>query len=96
MLSEWTNLFNDKLEQHYPPCVLKLKYHRINPKYKTRRCSYLIAEGNCKFKECLKFRFWIDAEPADGVDVRVKFLTNGSLSNQHHDNKTSFSRQLSG
>ena len=94
--SEWTNLYNDKLEQHYPLCVLRFNYHRINPKYKTRRSSYLIAEGNCKFKECLKFRFWIDAEPADGVDVRVKFLTNGSLSSQHHDNKTSFSRHLSG
>ena len=42
------------------------------------------------------FSFWIDAEPGDGVDVRVKFPTKGSLSSQHHDNETSFSRHLSG
>ena len=84
------------LSTTYHYCVLRFNYHRIDPKYKSRRCYYLIAEGNCKFKECLNFRFWIDAEPITGVDVRVKFLTNGYLSSQHHDNKTSFSSHLSG
>ena len=51
--SEWTNLFNDKLEQHYPLCVLRFNYHRINPNYKTRGCSITITNSSAIRKASL-------------------------------------------
>ena len=93
---EWINVLNQKLANLYPLCVIKINYHQINREFETYQCLFLIAEGNCKFQDCMSFRFWIDKEPNDEIDVKVNLLAKGSISSQHYDQKTSFSRHLSG
>ena len=92
--SEWTNIISKKIEFFNPLCVLKFSYHIINLKSNRRDCHFVLGEGKCKFENCITFRLWIKSEPEGTNDVN--FLTYGSISNQHNDNKTAFSRHLSG
>ena len=94
---EWTNIFNQKIENFYPLCVLLFKYHRINVKYESQRCHFLIAEANCKFTNCITLKLWIDKAPENWEDsVEVNFLVNGSISSEHFDNTTSYSGHVTG
>ena len=88
--SEWTNIFCKKIEFFNPFCVLKFSFHRINLKSNSRDCHFLLAEGKCKFENCITFRLWIKSEPESTNDVIVNFITYGSISNQHNDNETAF------
>ena len=65
---EWTNIFTRKIEEFFPLCVLVFKCHRINVKYESRKCYFLIAEANCKFTNCITLKFWIDRAPENWVD----------------------------
>ena len=56
----------------------------------------MLAEGRCKFEDCITFRLWIESKPEGTNDVIINFLTYGSISNQHNDNETAFSRRVSG
>ena len=60
---EWTNIFSQKLSNHFPFCVIKFLYHRINKKSTIRNTSYLVGEATCKFKNCLEFQFWLKDAP---------------------------------
>ena len=94
---EWTNIFTRKIEEFYPLCVLVFKCHRINVKFESRKCHFLIAEANCKFTNCITLKFWIDRAPENWVDsVEVNFIVNGSIYSQHFDNRTSHSRHITG
>ena len=91
--SEWTNILSKKIEVFKPLCV---SYHRINLKSNSRDCHFVLAEGRCKFEVCITFKLWIESELEGTNDVIINFLTYGSISNQHNNNKTVFSRHLSG
>ena len=93
---EWTNIFSEKLSEFYPYCVIKFNDHRINKTTSTRNYPYIVAEANCKFKNCIRFKFLIDTIPNSEIEnVCVKVNVVGSISNKHFDNKTSNSRKLS-
>ena len=94
--SEWINIFSRKIEFFNPFCVLKFSFHIINLKSNSRNSHFLLAEGKCKFENCITFRLWIKSEPESTNDVIVNFLTHGSISNQNNDNETAFSSHISG
>ena len=58
---------------------------------------YLVAEAKCKFENCVRFKLLMDTIPkSDTENIHVEVTVAGSISNQHFDTKTSYSRKLSG
>ena len=94
---EWTNIFSKKISEIYPYCVIQFLYHRINRNTATRNSCYFVAEANCKFKNCIRLKFSIDNIPnPKNIYFPVEVNVVGTISNQHFDNNSSFSRKLSG
>ena len=97
LLREWTNLFNAKLAVLFPFCVLKFLYHRINENSLKNKRHYFIAKAICKFTNCINLQLVIDYLPNDSNEQLVVFVkVNGTLSDEHSDEKTSHCRKLSG
>ena len=95
--TEWTYIFSKKLSMSFPFCVITFLYHRINKKSTFRNSSYLVGEATCKFKNCLKFQFWLKDIPELGTEnVFINVNVIGTISYQHFDSNTSYSRKLSG
>ena len=96
-LKDWTNLFSSKLQDLFV-CVLCIKYKKIN-KFGSRKqnCCFFRAKAQCKFSNCLEFRFRIKDNPLIcKVDyINVEYTAIGTLSSEHHDGKISYARHLS-
>ena len=81
--SEWTNILSKKIEVFNPLCVLKFSYHRINLKSNSQDCHFMLAEGKCKFENCITFRLWICQKTdvtqwmTTSQKVKCKYLVHG-------------------
>ena len=98
LTSNWTNLFADKFSEINMVCVLKFKNYWLKKQDSRKvKSPFFRAKAECKFDNCLSFIFYIDDEMSMlySNNVVVKFFSEGSISAQHTDCKTTHGRNLS-
>ena len=94
---DWTNVFNAKIEDKFV-CVICFKYKKIG-KINSRKSNtcFFTAHAECKFSNCLRFKFTIQNEPFTSrpVNITVNYEVMGTLSPEHSNVDIAYSRKLS-
>ena len=97
LVSHWTNIFAEKFHDINHICVLKFNYYRLK-RLDSRKVNspFLRARAECKFDNCRDYIFYIEDEISMFNNrIVVKFYSEGSLSLQHTDGTSAYSRHLS-
>ena len=90
----WTNIFADKFHDINNMCVLKYWLKKIDNR--KVNSPLLRAGSECKFDNCRVCTFYIGDETSSSNNcIVVMFCSEGSLSLQHTDGISAYSRHLS-